>query len=32
VFSLPFPESSRVTKMREAAYVALPIMLPLLEA
>jgi hypothetical protein len=31
VFSLPFPEPSRVIKMREAAYVARPIKLLLVE-
>jgi hypothetical protein len=31
VFSVLFPESFRVIKMREAAYVARPKKLPLLE-
>jgi hypothetical protein len=31
VFSLPFPVSSCVTNIREAAYVARPIKVPLLE-
>ena len=31
VFSLPFPELSRVIKMRDAAYVARPINPPPLE-
>jgi hypothetical protein len=31
VFNLPFPESSRTIKMREAAYVARPIKPPPLE-